>query len=249
MQKIVCANGYEKVLESLGFTSDGVMIGISVDNYTTDVESFFNSLTAEALADVKIMDNATVIAEFFNPVIEDGFRVVPADNKYSLIINFRQRNENEIKVAAAESIIDDLDDETAAKVKCLYSSWKSLIGKEVKLGKKFVYNGALFKVAQPTLTVQEQWIPGSVGTESLYTCIDEFHAGTVEDPIPYSGNMELEKEKYYIQDEQLYYCFNSSVNAVHDPLSKCFAFIQPYYPPTEEQPPVEKEEIGDENIE
>ena len=36
--------------------------------------------------------------------------------------------------------------------------------------------------------------------------IDETHAGTQEDPIPYSGNMELENGKYYSQDGVIYLC-------------------------------------------
>ena len=36
----------------------------------------------------------------------------------------------------------------------------------------------------------KDWVPG-VGTESIYTHIDETHDGTQYDPIPYDGNMEL----------------------------------------------------------
>lgn len=44
------------------------------------------------------------------------------------------------------------------------------------------------------------------GTESLYTEISEVHAGTLEDPIPYSGNMELEAGKFYSQGGKVYHC-------------------------------------------
>lgn len=46
-------------------------------------------------------------------------------------------------------------------------------------------------------------MPGE-GTESLYTCIDEAHAGTLEDPIPAAANMEYIKGRYYIEDGQIY---------------------------------------------
>ena len=36
--------------------------------------------------------------------------------------------------------------------------------------------------------------------------IDETHAGTQEDPIPYNGNMALENGKYYSQDGAIYLC-------------------------------------------
>ena len=48
-------------------------------------------------------------------------------------------------------------------------------------------------------------MPGN-GTAALYIRIDESHVGTLDDPIPYSGNMILESGKYYIQDHVIYLC-------------------------------------------
>ena len=97
-----------------------------------------------------------------------------------------------------------LTDEEALSVKSVYPEWETLVGKTVKKDEKMQYGGRLWKVLQEH-TVQEQWKPGT-GTESLYTEISETHAGTLEDPIPYSGNMELEAGKYYSQGGKVYHC-------------------------------------------
>ena len=117
-----------------------------------------------------------------------------------------------------EVAVQSLTDETAVKVKTLYPSWESLIGKTLTVGEKFYYNGDLYKVLQPH-TAQESWKPGT-GTESLYTRIDEAHAGTLQDPIPYNGNMALESGKYYSQNGVVYLCNRDTGIPVHNSLSE-----------------------------
>jgi hypothetical protein len=116
-------------------------------------------------------------------------------------------------------ILPVLDDATALIVKSLYPSFDEIIGMTVKQGFRFVYGGKLFKTVQPETTIQAHQTPGK-GTESLYTEICETHAGTADDPIPYSGNMVLENGKYYTQDGVIYYCNRDTVNPVYNPLSE-----------------------------
>ena len=117
--------------------------------------------------------------------------------------------QSEIQQAAvlvAQMQAQSLDDTQAMTVKAIYPQRQEVIGQTVKQGFKFLHNDILYKVIQPDgLTIQEQYIPGE-GTESLYAVIDETHAGTQEDPIPYSGNMALENGKYYSQDGAIYLC-------------------------------------------
>lgn len=109
-------------------------------------------------------------------------------------------------------------DADALAVKSIYPVWKDLIGKTVdKAGFKFTHNGDLYKTIPASHTFAEQWVPG-VGTESLYTRIDEAHAGTLEDPIPYNGNMALINGLYYSQDSVIYLCNRDTVNPVYNPL-------------------------------
>lgn len=106
------------------------------------------------------------------------------------------------------------DDERAQAVKILYPQWRDAIGQTVGKGYKFVYEDVLYKTIQDSLLIQEQYIPGE-GTESLYAVIDETHAGTQENPIPYDGNMALEKGKYYSQDGVIYLCNRDTENPVY----------------------------------
>ena len=113
----------------------------------------------------------------------------------------------------------EVDDTKALRMKAFYPAWADVIGKTVKQGFKFTYEDKLYKTIQPELTIQEQYVPG-VGTESLYAVIDETHAGTQEDPIPYDGNMELESGKYYTQGGVMYHCTTGSGQPVYQPLSE-----------------------------
>lgn len=110
-------------------------------------------------------------------------------------------------------------DADALAVKDIYPIWESLIGQTVeKAGFKFTYNGDLYKTIPGKHTFAAEWVPG-VGTESLYTRIDEAHAGTKADPIPYEGNMELIEGMYYSQNDVVYLCTRSSGAPLYHALS------------------------------
>ena len=115
-------------------------------------------------------------------------------------------------------LLPTLDDETALSVKNLYPSFDEIIGQKVKQGFRFRYEDKLYKVIQPELVIESHRTPGE-GTESLYTEICESHVGTVDDPIPYNGNMELENGKYYVQDDVIYLCTRDSGTAMYHNLS------------------------------
>ena len=102
----------------------------------------------------------------------------------------------------------DVDDQTAVRMTGFYPEWKDLIGKTVdKSGYKFQHNGKLYKTIPATHTFQSDWIPG-VGTESLYTRIDEEHTGEQYDPIPAERSMEYTYGLYYAdpEDSKVYLC-------------------------------------------
>ena len=112
-----------------------------------------------------------------------------------------------------------VDDNTALRMAEFYPEWKDLIGTTVdKAGFKFTHNGQLYKTIPEQHSFQADWVPGE-GTESLYTRIDESHAGTEDDPIPYSGNMALESGKYYSQSGAVYLCTRDTVNPVYNALA------------------------------
>lgn len=109
------------------------------------------------------------------------------------------------------------DDQEALSVQCLYKEWNKQIGKQLNVGEYVQHEGKLYRVLQAH-TTQSTWAPGN-GTESLFVVIDKEHTGTLEDPIPYEGNMELFNGKYYIQNEVVYLCTRDSGAPIYHDLS------------------------------
>lgn len=106
-----------------------------------------------------------------------------------------------------------LTDAEALNVKGIYFEWSSLIDPNHEFHKvekdfKFIHDKQLYKTAQPEYIFVEQYVPGAVGTESLFTKVDETHEGTIDDPIPAQRNMEYTYFKYYLdpEDELTYLC-------------------------------------------
>lgn len=124
-----------------------------------------------------------------------------------------------LSLAVSQIIAQDFEDADAVTVKNLYPEYTDCIGKTVSKGFKMNHEGVLYKVIQPSLLIQEQYVPGEIGMESLYTVIDEVHQGTMEDLIPYSGNMELESGKYYKQNNIVYRCTRNTEQPVYHNLS------------------------------
>lgn len=124
-------------------------------------------------------------------------------------------------VTLAKSQAQELDDEKAAEVPALFPAWADFIGKEVEAGKRLFYAGRLWKVLQAH-TIQAEWTPDVVPalfTEIVVQGEGEPEIGTLDNPIPYNGNMELEEGKYYSQDGVVYLCIRSTGTPVYHPLS------------------------------
>ena len=67
-------------------------------------------------------------------------------------------------------------------------------------------------------TAQVGWEPENAA--SLWEQINETHAGTIDDPIPYSGNMALTSGLYYMQDWVIYKCTRDTGNPVYHALDE-----------------------------
>ena len=115
-----------------------------------------------------------------------------------------------------EQLAVTLDDETALTGVELFPMWT--IGRAyAAVTDKVQHNGKLWRCRQAH-TSQIGWEPENAA--SLWTEICESHAGTLEDPIPYSGNMALESGKYYMQDGKVYRCTRDTGNPVYNALSE-----------------------------
>ena len=83
-------------------------------------------------------------------------------------------------------------------------------GKPIFTGTRVQYNGKLWEVRQDH-NIVAQFAP-SLATASLWMEVVEETAdvGTIDNPIPYDGNMELEEGRYYSQDGVVYLCTRST---------------------------------------
>ena len=106
-----------------------------------------------------------------------------------------------------------LGDADALQIKTIYPEWVS--GASYEVENKALHHDVLYRCIQAH-TAQEGWTPDV--TASLWTAIDEAHAGTIADPIPYKWNMALEHGKYYAQDGIIYLCTRDTGIAVHNDL-------------------------------
>lgn len=110
------------------------------------------------------------------------------------------------KEATEEINTYNLTPSEALQVKDRYPEWEA--GINVKAGERYRVEDILWECIKDHIT-QDNWKPGTA-TLSLWKRVDaEGHAGTMEDPIPYTQNMALEFNKYYTQDGILYLCIQA----------------------------------------
>ena len=111
-----------------------------------------------------------------------------------------------------EQAAQSLEDAVALTAVELFPKWDNLVkdGTKVKKGFRFQYGGKLWRTEQPEYTFVAHYVPGEQGTESLFSKVDETHAGTYDDPIPYDGNMEIFEGLYYEQNGVKYLCIRDS---------------------------------------
>lgn len=95
-------------------------------------------------------------------------------------------------------------------------------GDTITKNTKFQYEGKLYACLQDH-TIMPHYYP-SINTASLYVEVTpEYNdqgeeLGTLENPIPYEGNMALENGKYYSQDGVTYLCNRDTINPVYNAL-------------------------------
>ena len=96
----------------------------------------------------------------------------------------------------------------------LFPVWA--VGLSYTEGERLRCGDKLYRVLQAH-TSQADWTPDS--TPSLYAEVEKPGQGdTPDDPIPYSGNMELFEGKYYSQDGVTYRCTRSTGTPVYNAL-------------------------------
>ena len=120
-----------------------------------------------------------------------------------------------------EKASQSLEDAVALTAVELFPYWRVLVEKAEKVSKGFRFQpeGKLYRTEQPEYTFVEHYVPGSTGMESLFSLVDESHAGSKEDPIPFEKNMEIYEGLYYTQNGVLYRCIRSSGQPLYHDLA------------------------------
>lgn len=118
----------------------------------------------------------------------------------------------------------ELTAEQALQVKEMFPMWDEFVDKTITTGTRFQFGEKLWEALQDH-TVLSHYQP-NINTAALYkevvleTDSDGNELGTLENPIPYEGNMVLENGKYYSQDGVVYLCNRDSGNPVYHNLSE-----------------------------
>ena len=105
--------------------------------------------------------------------------------------------------------VANIPDQEALDCISIFPEWESYIGESMPEGVRTQYGGKLYKSRQEIPTVLANQPPG-IDTAALYVVIDQEHAGTLEDPIPYDQMMEVFAGKYYLEDGIIYICNRDS---------------------------------------
>lgn len=164
----------------------------------------------------------------------EGYQIVKElqyklDNKnqeiYHIVLVKPEEELTEDQNFALNLAVVNMIDANALKCISIFPTWESYIGKKLTEGIRVQYKGELWKVRQDIATVLENQAP-SIETAALYERIDEEHAGTLEDPIPYANTMTVYKDKYYIEDGIVYKCTRDSGQPLY---ATCASLVGNYF--------------------
>lgn len=235
MSKLQLADGSEYQLTTAGFSyadSDKRTIGfelltnIDLDAIITD----FNDASKTSQMSV------TLDGDIEGPVYS-GFTELA--NDYNVKKNVQgYENKISLKLSKTETIIDNeelqtaisytvanIPDQQALDCISIFPEWESYIGKSMPEGVRTQYEGKLYKSRQEIPTVLANQPPG-IETAALYAVIDQEHAGTLEDPIPYDQMMEVFAGKYYLEDGIIYECIRDSEQPLY---ATCASLVNNYF--------------------
>lgn len=198
---------YEKCVKAI------IRAYISSDDEFNLINSYNSYQLDIDVSNVEYEDYLSLVQEIKEKVGTD-FEVEQTTTSYS-----KPKQSDIISLLTMTINTMDLTDSQALSVKSLYPEWSTFIGYALNVGQKVKYNNKLFKVITQH-TVQSQY-PPSIDTASLYTEIVEDHAGTIDDPIPYpsDGNMQIYLGKYYIENSITYKCIRDSGQPLYAALS------------------------------
>lgn len=196
----ICASEIEAIQDAFATNKDPIVYGDdSYEGYTT-IDEFGYKVDKEEQMIYRVV--------LSKPETEEPVAELTADQEYA--------------ISCAVMLMSD---EKALNCISVFPTWESYIGKSLKTGERVVYQNELWKVRQEITTVLENQSP-SIETAALYERIDEEHAGTLEDPIPYANTMTVEEGKHYIEEGIIYKCIRGSGQPLY---ASCASLVGNYF--------------------
>ena len=111
-------------------------------------------------------------------------------------------------VAAAcafATISTEIPDNMALEMVSLFPSWEDVLkaGEQLRKGRIITYASQPYRVEQD-VTPQDHQPPDGEGMLAIYRPIDQTHAGTLEDPIPWVYGMDCPAGSYFSYQGHIY---------------------------------------------
>ena len=118
-------------------------------------------------------------------------------------------------VQAAPTMTDD----QALAMPDLFPTWEQVLEEAKPLKKDSIINdgGTLYRVVQDNTTPQEHQPPHGEGMLAVYRPIDQSHAGTADDPVPWIYGMDCHEGTYYSYNGKTYLCKSDMLPCVWAP--------------------------------
>lgn len=102
-------------------------------------------------------------------------------------------------VCAFAATSTEIPDSTALEMVSLFPTWDDVLqaGKKLPKGRIIVQDGQPYRVEQDGVTPQDHQPPNGEGMLATYRPIDQTHAGTLEDPIPWINGMDCHAGQFF----------------------------------------------------
>lgn len=184
--------------------NDELHLSFTCEQEIDVIQEAFETNKNPIVYDTQSYTGYTIIKEF-------GFKV-DNENKTIYHVSLLQPEEEQVNPEikfAIQCAIPLMTNNQILQCVSVLPEWKSFIGGKMEAHQRFQFNKEAWESRQEVSVVLEGQEPG-ISTAALYQRIESSHAGTQEDPIPYSQLMTVYKDKYYIQNEMLYLCLEDS---------------------------------------
>mgnify|MGYP001068118777 CR=1 FL=1 len=122
-----------------------------------------------------------------------------------------------MQVRAMSLQIDLEDDATALTLSPICPEWKA--GEHYEAGEIVNRNGQSYRVILAVDSLEHQ-PPDAEGMLTIYRPLNPGHAGTIDDPVPYTEGIDVYKDKYYSYAGKIYLAKADMIPSTYPPGSE-----------------------------